>query len=392
MKPRREYADPSPDAGFETITARYAENPAEQHGAAAPPIYQSSTFIYPNAEAFAQRRTADSPHHDYSRVSNPTTQILEAKLARLERGNWCHCFGSGMGAIGAAINACVHGGAHVVCVSHAYGPARSYLSHLRRFGVQTTFVPGCRSEDFIAATRPETTLLYLESPTSGVFECPEIAPLTAFARQRGIRTIFDNSWASPYFMNPLELGADMVVHSASKYLNGHSDIVAGVCVGRDEALLRSIVNEAELGGAMLDPFAAWLMMRGLRTLALRMKHHHEAGLALARFLERHPRVARVSHPGLPSHPQHAVAMRQLRGCGSLFSFSLKAGERDATFRLLDSLRLFGQGVSWGGHESLILAGTMFSDDPDKPIWLIRIYAGLETPADLIADLRQALDR
>lgn len=392
MKPRRDYSDPLPNPGFETIVTHYAENPREQHGAAAPPIYQTSTFLYPDAEAFAERRTARSPHHDYSRVSNPTTEMLEAKLARLEHGKWGHCFGSGMGAISSAINAVVHKGAHVVCVAHAYGPTRSYLSHLQRFGVQTTYVAGCRHEDFVAALRPETTLLYLESPTSGVFECPAIEPLTQVARARNIRTIFDNSWATPFFMNPLDLGIDMVIHTASKYLNGHSDVVGGVCVGRDEELYAKIIQEAELGGAMMDPFAAWLVMRGLRTLSVRMKHHHEAGLALARYLESHPRVARVTHPGLESHPDHKVALQQLRGCGSLFSFTLKDNEKSAIFRFLNSLHLYGQGVSWGGHESLIIAGTMFSETPDKPQWLIRIYAGLESPADLIADLKQGLEK
>jgi cystathionine beta-lyase/cystathionine gamma-synthase len=296
-----------------------------------------------------------------------------------------------MGAISSCINACIHHGAHVVCVGHVYGPTRTYLSHLKRFGVETTFVHGVNTADFIAALRPDTRLLYLESPTSGYFDCPEIAPLTAAARQRNIRTIFDNSWATPYFMNPLDLGIDLVVHTASKHLGGHSDVVAGVAVGRDPQLQPLVLKEAELGGATLDPFAAWLILRGLRTLALRMQQHHASGLAVAAALVEHPRVARVIHPGHPSHPNYAVARRQLRGCSGLFSIVLREQSREATFRFLNRLRLFGQGVSWGGHESLAIGGTFFSDDPSKPEWLIRLYIGLESTPDLIADVRQALD-
>lgn len=398
MKPKRTYSDPTPSPGFATLATHFAEAYEEREGAAAPPIYQTSTFIYPDAAAFAARRTADSPRHDYTRVSNPTTAILEAKLARLERADWCHCFASGMGAISAAINACVRSGAHVVCVDRAYGPTRAYLQHLRRFGVETTYVrcDGRNGEQadtaaFLEALRPETRVLYLESPTSGYFDTPAIAPLAAEARARGITTIFDNSYASPYFMNPLEMGIDLVVHTGTKYINGHSDVVAGVVCGRGDELLAAIVKEAELGGASLDPFAAWLMIRGLRTLAVRMEQHQRSGLAAARALEEHPRVARVIHPGLPSHPQHAIARRQLRGYAGLFSIVLKEQTREATHRFLDRLRLFGQGVSWGGHESLAIGGTMFGTDPLRPEWLIRLHVGLETTKDLLDDLHQALE-
>src|SRR5262249_12449879 len=263
MKPQRRYDDPVPDPGFETIATHYAEEYGLYEGAASPPIFQTSTFIYPDAAAFAARRTPGSPHHDYTRVSNPTTQILEAKLARLEHGGWCQCFGSGMGAISSAINACVAAGSHVVCVEHAYGPTRTYLHHVKRFAIETTHVRGVNTADFLAAIRPETKLLYLESPTSGYFECPDIETLAAAARERGIVTIFDNSWATPYFLNPLDLGIDIVVHTGTKYINGHSDVVSGIAVGRDDGLQAKVQQEAELGGATLDPLAAWLMMRGL---------------------------------------------------------------------------------------------------------------------------------
>lgn len=390
-KPQPHFEDPVPQPGFGTIATHFGEDYQDREGAAAPPIYQTSTFIYPDAASFAARLAGTTERHDYTRISNPTTQILESKLARLEHGAWCQSFGSGMGAISSAINACVKSGSHVVCVDHVYGPTRIYLQHLRRFGVETTYVRGVDTGAFVAAMRPETRVLMLESPTSGCFDCPEIGPLTFAAREREITTIFDNSYATPYFMNPLDLGVDIVVHTGTKYINGHSDVVAGVAVGRDADLRDAVLREAELGGATLDPFAAWLMLRGLRTLHVRMEQHQRSGLAAGRFLESHPKVARVIHPGLDSHPQHAIAARQMRGYAGLFSFVLKEQTKAATHRFLDSLKLFGQGVSWGGHESLAIGGTMFSTDPTRPEWLIRLHVGLETMEDLVADLQQALE-
>jgi len=391
LKPAFVPHDPLPGCGFETVCVHYGDDPARRLGAAAPPIYQTSTFFYPDMAAFEKRRTAACQHYEYTRAANPTTQLLEAKLARLEKGDWADCFGSGMAAITAAINACVAAGAHVVAVAQCYGPTRSYLNHLRRFGVETTYVDSVRPEDFIAALRPGTRLIYLESPTSGLFTVPEIEPITRVARQRGITTILDNSWATPYFQNPLELGVDLVVHSATKYLNGHSDVVAGVVAGRGQALRERVWAELELGGGILDPHAAWLMLRGLRTLGLRMERHQENALAVARMLAEHPKVAAVMHPGLESHPQHAIARRQLRGYSGLFSFTLKEQSRAAAHRFLDRLKLFGVGVSWGGYESIATGGTFFGPDGGRPLWVMRLSVGLESEADLIADVRQALE-
>lgn len=391
IKPRFTCQDPVTNCGFETVCARYGEDPQRQFGAASPPIYQTSTFIYPDADAFEKRCTEQSGRYEYTRGGNPTNQILEAKLARLEKAEWADCFASGMAAVAATINACVAANTHVVAVAHCYGPTQWYLNHIKRFSVETTFVDSVNPEDFTAVIRPNTHLIYLESPTSGRFEVPEIEPITRAARERGITTAFDNSWASPYFQNPLEMGVDLVVHSATKFLNGHSDVVAGVVAGRDQQLRRRIWDEFMLVGGILDPHAAWLILRGLRTLPLRMEHHQENALAVAQMLEEHPKVAYVLHPGLESHPQHAVAKSQLRGYSSLFSFALKEQTREAMHRLFARLKLFSIGVSWGGFESLILGGTLFSKHPDQPEWLIRLHVGLESKKDLIADLKQALE-
>ena len=384
--------DPVPNADFETICAHFAEDRAAQRGAAAVPIYQASTFVFPDSAAWEQREEPDSPYFEYTRVGNPTTAVLEAKLARLERGEWAFCFGSGMGAISAAVNACVHAGAHIIATGGVYWPTQRYFRHyLPRFGVSTTFVDSCDPADYLAAVGPETKVMYLESPTSGYFELPDVAAIAAAARERGVLTIFDNSWATPYFQQPLELGCDLVVHSATKYISGHSDVVAGVAVGRDDTLRRRVFRELELLGAVPDPFGAWLLLRGLRTLRVRMEQHQHSGLELARFLETHPRVRRVHHPGLESHPQHAIAQRQLSGYASLFSFELVDQSREATNRFMDRTKLFQIGVSWGGFESLVVGGTLFSKQPDKPTWLIRLHVGLEATNDLIADVRQALE-
>lgn len=391
LKPKPSGRDLPPESGPETVCTHHGEDPERHFGAASPPIYQTSTFIYPDAATFEQRRKPDCPRYDYSRGGNPTNQILEAKLARLEQAEWADCFGSGMAAISAAINSRIEANTHVVAVAHCYGPTQWYLNHIRRFAVETTFVHGVEPADFIAAIRPNTRVIYLESPTSGRFEVPEIEPITEVARERGITTIFDNSWATPCFQNPLEMGVDLVLHSATKYLNGHSDVVAGVVAGRDRELQERLWREVELVGGILDPHAAWLMLRGLRTLPLRMERHQQNALALAHMLEEHPKIAYVLHPGLESHPQHATAKRQLRGCSSLFSFALKEQSREAMNRLFNRLKLFGIGVSWGGFESLILGGTLFSERPDRPEWLIRVHVGLESEQDLIADMQQALE-
>lgn len=386
--------DPPPlpeDAGFETLCQHFGEHPLGQGGGAAPPIYQNSTFVFPSAEAFNRRKEPGNRFFDYSRIGNPTSNLLAAKVAALEHARWGRTFGSGMGAISAAINACVRQGDHIVCVNRCYWPTKQYLGYMERFGVSTTFVPGVEPDDFAAAFRSNTRVLYLESPTAGLGDVPPVAPLVELAHERGARVIFDNSWATPYFFQPLDLGCDLVLHSATKYIGGHSDVVAGLLFGRDAELEAVVQQECELHGATLDPFAAWLLIRGLRTLPLRMERHQQNALRVAVFLVSHPRIAAVYHPGIPAHPHHETARQQLRGFSSLFSFTLKDQTQEACYRFVDQLRLFGIGASWGGHESLALAGSFFSDDMANPVWIIRLHIGLETVTDLIADIKQALE-
>jgi cystathionine beta-lyase/cystathionine gamma-synthase len=380
------------NAGFETICQHFGEQRHKVAGPAAPPIYQTSTFVFPDVEAFNSPRGSAAKPYEYSRVGNPTVAILEGKLAALEKGSWARTFGSGMAAISACVNACVAKDEHIVSVSHVYYPARQHFARLKRYGIETTFVDGANVADFAAAFRDNTRLLYLESPTSGIADCPPVAELVEFAQARGVRVVLDNSWASPYFFQPLELGVDLVLHSATKYIGGHSDVVAGVVIGRDADLRQKIADEAEFAGATLDPFAAWLLCRGVRSLALRMEAHQRSGFAIAHLLAEHPAIAEVHHPGLETHRHHAIARQQLSGYGSLFAFTFKDRDEAVPRTFVDSLRLFSIGVSWGSFESLVIGGPFLRDEAGRPAWITRLFVGLESIDDLRADVSQALKK
>lgn len=388
--------------GFETLCMHYAEQRERYHGAAAPPLFQNSTFTYPDCESFAARdghaagqgeaRTPDNDlRFDYTRVSNPTTAILEKKIAALERTDAARAFGSGMAAISAAILSCVKAGDHIVCVEMVYGPTRTFLTdYLPRFGITTTFVRGHCVDDFCNALRPNTRLIYVESPSSLVFDIQDLAAVAELARSRGIATITDNSYCTPYFQNPAALGIDLVCHTATKYIGGHSDLVAGLVAGSAERMATLAKNEGELLGGVCDPFAAWLMLRGLRTLGVRLDRHQASALTIAQRLETDKRVRRVHHPGLAAHPGHDLAMRQMRGTCGLVSFELANPTRAAAFAVVNALRWFCIAVSWGGYESLAIPIEVPDFEAGGRKWIIRLSVGLETLDDLWGDLEGAL--
>jgi cystathionine beta-lyase len=386
------------EPGFETLCAHAGEDPSRFFGAVVPPIFQNSLFASPDCETFANRGAHYPNVYDYTRVGNPTTDILEAKLAALERAEAARCFGSGDAAVTAAVLHSVKAGDHIVAVDTAYGPTRSIIgSYLKKFNVSVTFIPGTEVQQFADAIKPNTTLIYLESPSSIVFNLQDLPAVAALAKEKGITTVIDNSWASPYFQNPTELGIDLVLHSATKYLGGHSDIVAGVIIGSKERLSQIKEYEGSLLGGILDPFAAWLMLRGLRTLGVRMDRHQSSALKVAQYLEAHPKVAHVYYPGLPSHPQHELAKKQMRGYSGLLSFELKEGTQEAAYRFVDSLRYFCIAVSWGGYESLAIPMTFparkqtnAGESNGGLAWGARLHIGLETVDDLLEDLEKAL--
>ena len=364
------------------------------YGAVVPPIVQTSLFTFDTYQALEDAMAGKARAPIYSRVDNPTVQAFEAKVAALEGAEAARAFASGMAAISAAVLANLQAGERMVCVRHCYPDAwRLFTTLLPRFGIETLFVDG-RDAESIERALPGARVLYLESPTSMVFETQDLARLAAAARAQGVLTIADNSWASPIFQRPLAHGVDLVLHSASKYLGGHSDTVAGVVCGRAELIARLNQGVFPLLGGKLAPLEGWLLLRGLRTLPLRMRRHHESGLAIARRLADQPRVRRVNHPLL------GATSATLAGASGLFSFELD-GDKAAIRRFCDALRLFNLGVSWGGHESLVFpaaAGLAQAGEGNPlrtfevPPETVRLHIGLEDPEDLWSDLAQALTR
>ncbi|GBC93081.1 Cystathionine gamma-synthase [bacterium HR15] len=359
------------------------------YGAVTPPIVQTSLFT---ARTLRERHASAGMEgiYHYSRVSNPTVELAERKIAALEGTERALLFASGMAAIASTLLTFLKTGDHVICVENAYPPTRVLLGEwLPRFGVEASFIPGTEVAQFADVQRPNTRLLYLESPTSLTFQLQDLQAVASWARAHGMLTLCDNSWATPLFQNPHALGVDLVLHSASKYLGGHSDLVAGAVAGRTE-LIQQIARTRELLGSILEPFGAWLLIRGLRTLPVRMQRLQQNGLQVAQWLAKQPFVAQLNHPGLPSHPQHALAQRQMRGYGSLFSLRTQPLTDEQAYTFTDHLRLFRFGPSWGGYESLLIGwGEGEPDSEGRRRWFFRLYIGLEHPDDLIRDLQQA---
>ncbi|MDD9268230.1 trans-sulfuration enzyme family protein [Paenibacillus sp. GCM10023248] len=358
------------------------------HGAISMPVYQTSLFSFDTYDQFNQARQDEQENYVYSRGNNPTVRYLEDKLAEMEQGERAKCFASGMAAISAAIMSIVRQGDHVICTHQAYGPTRELLGgYLRKFGIETTFVDGRLRSHWEQAVRPNTKLLYLESPTSMMFELQDIASCTELAQSIGAETILDNSWATPCFQNPLTMGVGLVVHSITKYISGHSDCVGGVVIGSRRLMEPLMTQEYMLFGGIMTPQTAALVTRGLRTLPLRMQRHEASGLKVAEHLSRQPYVSKLNYPGLASYPQYELARAQMSGVGGLFSFE----SQEPLHRLrawADRLRYFRIGPSWGGFESLVTVNAHHHLD-SSPCTLVRLYIGAEDPDDLIRDMDAA---
>ena len=370
------------------------------HGAVAPPLVQSSIFAFPNVAAMRAGFRDEYANHLYTRGNNPTVEILRRKVAALEGAEDCLAFASGAAAIAAGVSTFVRNGDHVVCVARPYSWTRGLLrDQLSKFGVETTFVDGTDVANFSEALTPVTRLIVLESPNTMTYEQQDLAAVAALARSRGILTLCDNSHATPLNQSPLALGIDLVAHSATKYLNGHSDVMAGMLCG-SEALLREVFRGPYMTfGAILSPHDAWLMIRGLRTLAVRVERIAATTRKVIAFLEAHPRVRRLHSPHAAGNPQLALSASQLRGASGLLSIELEVDDVAAVERFCDGLQRFLMTVSWGGYESLAMpvCAVFPPDTPLRsggavPLNLVRLSVGLEEPAALIADLDQALAR
>lgn len=382
------------------ILNHLGEDREHYFGAVAPPIIQSSNFAYERLEDFRKAFSSEFDAHLYTRGNNPTVRILRNKLAALEGTEDALVCGSGSGAIAATVMSQVQQGDHVVCVNAPYSWTKTLLTtYLPRFGVTTTFVDGRSVEEIAAAIQDNTKVLYLESPNSLTFECQDLAACAALAKQHGLTSIIDNSYASPIFQQPHRMGIDLVVHSGTKYLNGHSDVVVGVICGSREKIEQIFEQEYMTLGPIISPNDAALVIRGLRTLELRLQKSDSSAQIIAERLEAHPKVKQVLRPLLPSFPQYELAKQQMSGAGGLFSAhfaATSAASMEAfTHALLDSKR-FSMAVSWGGHESLALPTVAFygiPGRPDSPIpWtMVRFYIGLEDPEWIWEGLEEAME-
>jgi cystathionine beta-lyase/cystathionine gamma-synthase len=377
-------------ARFATVCIHAGQQPDPSTGAIIVPIFQTSTYV--------QDELGRHKGYEYARTQNPTREALEQNIAAMERGKEGFAFASGMAAIG-AVATMLRSEDHVVVTDNIYGGTfRFFDKVLTRSRIDFTYVDTSRPELVAEAIRPTTKMLFVETPTNPVLRLTDLECIAELARARGVRLVVDNTFASPCLQRPIERGADMVVHSTTKYLNGHSDSVGGMVVAvRDEDIewLRFVQNAQ---GAILGPMDAWLVLRGTKTLAVRMAQHNANAMAVAEFLASHPKVRRVIYPGLPSHPQHALAKRQMDGFGGMLTFD--AGTFDDARRVLNRVRLMALAESLGGVETLIShpASMTHASVPAErrsasglSDSLVRISVGIEDVQDLIDDLRQALD-
>jgi len=384
----------SPDRslGFATRCIHGGQSPDPSTGAVMPPIYATSTY--------AQSSPGVHKGYDYARTANPTRGAWERCIADLESGTHGFAFASGMAATSTLLEL-IDSGSHIVAMNDLYGGTFRVFERVRRrsANLDISFVDLTQQANLLQAVRPQTRMIWIETPTNPTLRLVDIAQVAEFARQRGILTVVDNTFASPWIQRPLELGADIVMHSATKYLNGHSDMVGGVAVTANAELAEKIGFLQNAVGAISGPFDSFLALRGLKTLALRMRQASESALQIAGWLEQHPRVGHVFYPGLPSHAQHELAKRQMKnGFSGIVSFAVKGGLEEAR-RVLERCRIFTLAESLGGVESLVdhpglMTHASVPPDMRKTLGiddsLIRLSVGIEDIEDLIADLQEAL--
>lgn len=382
----------------EMITSHYGEEYDKYYNAIVPPIFMNSLNVFEEIDDYFNARTHDKHTYVYGRVQNPTVRILEDKIAALEHGVAAFAFGSGMAAATTAVLSVVKTGDNIVCLRNAYGPLKNFVENYcpQHLGTTLTYVKGNDVSDFEEAITDNTSLVILESPSSVVFSLQDVEAVSRIAHAHGAKVYIDNSFCTPIFSTPLDMGADIVMHTTSKYMGGHSDIIGGVLAVRDEELANTIVTNRELFGGIIGPMEAWLVLRGLRTLSVRVKAHEETAMKVAEYLENHPKVDKVYYTGLKSHPQYDLVRKQQKGSTGLMTFEIKGSVEDAK-KVVNSLKVFKIGVSWGGFESLACMPHLRCDEQTCQ-WLgagqhlIRIHCGLEGTDALIADLDQALEK
>ena len=386
--------------GFSTRAVRAGERTDPETGSVVTPIYETSVFAFDSTQKLIDAVTERSNRDVYTRWSNPTITAVEKKTADLEDAEDGVVFSSGMAAITTCIMGLVSSGDHIVSIRDLYGGTVGLFADLMtRFGVETTFVEATDLNDMKSAIRPNTKVIYLETPTNPTLKLVDLTEAAELGRKNSAKILVDNTFASPYNQQPLRLGCDMSIHSATKYLAGHNDVTAGVVVGARQ-LMEPIKKLRRIMGGTLDPHAAWLLLRGMKTLALRMDKHNYNAQKVSEYLQKHPRIERVYYPGLSTHPQHSLAAKQMSGYGGVLSFELKGTLSDAV-KFVDNLKLALLGPSLGGTESLVsqpsTASHYFMKPEDRQKAgisdsLIRLSVGIEEADDIISDLSQALER
>lgn len=376
--------------GFSTDCIHAGQEPEPQTGAVTVPIFQTSTYVQPEL--------GRHKGYEYARTKNPTRSAVEANIAALERGRFGHCFASGMSATDTVFRL-LKSGDHVIAGENMYGGSYRLFSRvLEKYGLQFTYVDTSSVDAVKKAMQPNTRIVFLETPTNPMMTITDLAACSEVAHAGGALVVVDNTFCSPYIQRPIELGADIVVHSTTKFLNGHSDSVGGAVVSNSEEIAEQIGFLQNAVGAILSPFDSWLVLRGVKTLAVRMKRHEENGVAMASYLANHPKALKVYYPGLPDHPQHELAKRQMNGFGSMISFELGSYENAKKF--LDRVRLCALAESLGGVETLISHPVSMTHGsvPEEmrrrlgiTPGLVRISVGIEDIEDLVADLENAFE-
>ncbi len=370
-----------------------------EFGSAVVPIHQTSTFKFKNAQHGADCFAGESDGYIYTRIGNPTIKVLEDNIAALENGFGGIATSSGMGAVSSVYFTFLEKGAHIVSTASVYGPSRGILEQdFSRFGVEADFVDTSNPDAVRKAIKENTKILYIETPSNPTIEIADLEEMVKIAKEHNLITVVDNTFSSPYLQQPLEFGVDVVLHSITKFINGHADIVGGVIVAKTEELYKKIRHSMVYLGCNMDPHQAFMVVRGVKTLALRIERAQENAMKIAKFLENHSKVAWVKYPGLESHPQHDLAKKQMKGFGSMISFGVKGG-LEAGKKLMDNVHLCALAVSLGGVETLIqhpASMTHAAVSKENKLKagitddLVRFSVGIEDVDDIIADLEHAL--
>jgi methionine-gamma-lyase len=386
-------------AAMSTLAVHAGDNHDEHYGALSVPIFPASVYAFPDAEEASAIHNEEKPGYYYGRLGNPTQRTLENAMCELEAGEASLALASGMAAISAVVFSLVRTGDHIVAPASGYATTANFLRHIsERFGIETTFVDAADATNYAAAVKPNTKILWIETPSNPVLQVTDIAAVTAIARDNGVKAVVDNTFATPYNQRPLALGADAVIHSATKYLGGHSDLTAGVIVGSREIVEAARQGPNKFYGGNIAPQVAWLVLRGIKTLAVRMERHNSNAYALANMLSNHSAVNQVFYPGLKSHPGHPIAVKQmLGGFGGMIGLDLGTVEAGKSF--VNRLKLCTLATSLGGVETIIQhsASMTHAAIPREERLkagisdgLLRLSVGIEDVDDIAADISQAL--